>query len=188
MLDALRAYAIKHQIPIITDEGLNLMKSLIKEHHIKHVLEIGTAMGYSALAMAYEGCFVDTIERDLVMLDLAKENLMKYDLDHRINLIEANALEYEGPLKSYDLIFIDAAKAQYQKFFDKYVPCLSNDGIIVCDNLNFHHLDIHKVNRNTRQLIQKLHRFKEFLTHHSDFETTFLEIGDGMSLTKRKKK
>ena len=188
MVDALKSYAMTHQIPILSDEGLLLIKELIEKHHIKHVLEIGTAMGYSALQMASYGCFVDTMERDLIMIDLAKDNFLAYDKNHHINLITANALDYQGPLKTYDLIFIDAAKAQYQKFFDKYVPYLNKEGLIVCDNLNFHHLDIHKVNRNTRQLIQKLNRFKEFLHDHPDFNTTFLNIGDGMSVTQRKKR
>ena len=186
MLENLKAYAISHHIPIISDEGLLLIVDLIKKHHIKHVLEIGTAMGYSALAISKEGCFVDTIERDLIMIDLAKENFENYDKNHQITLIEANALDYEGPLKTYDLIFIDGAKAQYQKFFEKYERYLSNHGLIVCDNLNFHHLDIKKVNRNTRQLLNKLSLFKSYLTNHPTFQTTFYDIGDGMSVSKRK--
>ncbi|MDX9691518.1 MAG: class I SAM-dependent methyltransferase [Acholeplasmataceae bacterium] len=186
MLDVLKKYAIDHNIPILGDEGLLLIKNLIEKHHIKDVLEIGTAMGYSALAMSSFGCFVDTMERDLIMIDLAKENFARYDTNQNIRLIETNALTFDGELKSYDLIFIDAAKAQYIKFFEKYAPYLKKDGFIVCDNLNFHHLDIKKVNRNTRQLLNKIHQFKSFLMNNNDFITTFTDVGDGMSISKRK--
>ncbi|TNF08575.1 MAG: O-methyltransferase [Bacillota bacterium] len=185
MLEQLKTYAIAHHIPIISDEGLCFINELIIKNHIKHVLEIGTAMGYSALAMAQQGCYVDTIERDLVMIDLAKENFRVYDHENHITLIEANALDYEGPFKTYDLIFIDGAKAQYQKFFEKYERYLNKQGIIVCDNLNFHHLDIKKVNRNTRQLLNKLSLFKSYLENHPTYITHFYDTGDGMSVSKR---
>jgi predicted O-methyltransferase YrrM len=186
MLENLKAYALSHNIPIISDEGLKFILEIIEQNQVKHVLEIGTAMGYSALHMALSGCMVDTIERDLIMIDLAKDNFKEYDQKNQIKLIEANALDYDGPLQTYDLIFIDAAKAQYQKFFEKYEPFLNPNGVIICDNLNFHHLDIKKVNRNTRQLLNKLSLFKSFLNQHPYFTTTFYELGDGMSVSKRK--
>ena len=96
MLDVLKKYAIDHNIPILGDEGLLLIKNLIEKHHIKDVLEIGTAMGYSALAMSSFGCFVDTMERDLIMIDLAKENFARYDTNQNIRLIETNALTFDG--------------------------------------------------------------------------------------------
>ena len=186
MFDRIKQYAKDHQIPIIQDEGLLFLEEAIKKYHLIDVLEIGTAIGFSALHMASWGCLVDTMERDLVMIELAKENLSTYDKEHKINLIETNALLYEGNLKSYDLIFIEAAKAQYQKFFEKYISYLKPHGIVICDNLDFHHLDAQKVNRNTRQLLRKLNDFKTFLQNHQEFETTFHEVGDGMSLTRRK--
>ena len=186
MLEDLKEYAISHHIPIITDEGLAFMKDVIEKHKVTHVLEIGTAIGYSALALSHFGCYVDTIERDLVMIELAKENIKRYNHDHKVNLIEANALTYDGALSTYDLIFIDGAKAQYQKFFETYEKFLNPKGIILCDNLNFHHLDAKKVNRNTRQLLNKLKQFKEFLTHHPHYDTEFYDIGDGISVSKRK--
>jgi predicted O-methyltransferase YrrM len=81
------------------------------------------------------------------------------------------------------MIFIDAAKAQYQKFFNKFVPYLKKGGVVICDNLNFHHLNPSLVNRNTRQLIRKINEFKVFLEQHQDYKTTFFDIGDGMSIT-----
>lgn len=188
MLKDLKLYAKSHNIPIITDEGLAFLKEVIESYHVKQVLEIGTAIGYSALAISTFGCKVDTIERDLVMIELAKKNFSLYDHDQRVRLIEANALTYDGKLDSYDLIFIDGAKAQYQKFFEKYEKHLKLEGVIVCDNLNFHHLDASQVNRNTRQLLNKLKSFKLYLTNHPHFETIFYDLGDGVCLSKRKTK
>jgi predicted O-methyltransferase YrrM len=186
MLDQLKSYAKENNIPIIDDAGLLFLKTSIIDYQVKDVLEIGSAIGYSALAMASYGCQVDTMERDLYMLEICNKHLTDFDYNHQVKLIEADAIYYEGELRMYDLIFIDAAKAQYQRFFEKYSPYLKPNGIVICDNLRFHDLDVNKVNRNTRQLIKKLESFKVFLSKHEDYDTTFYQLGDGMSLTKRK--
>ena len=186
MIEALKTYAKAHHIPIITDDGLLFIQDVIKTHEIKDVLEIGTAIGYSAIAMALFGAKVDTIERNTDMQMLAKSNIAKHQLNHKVHLICADAITCDLPLKMYDMIFIDAAKAQYQLFFDKFSSCLKPEGIIVCDNLDFHHLDPATVNRNTRQLIRKIDHFKTYLKTHPLFETKYLNIGDGMSISKRR--
>ncbi|HBY65391.1 MAG TPA: SAM-dependent methyltransferase [Acholeplasmataceae bacterium] len=187
MLEELKAYAVMHHVPIINDEGLMFLKDSIETFQVKNVLEIGTAIGYSALAMASFGCKVDTFERDEEMIEQAKIHLDLMDIDSMIRLIPFDALTFKGALGAYDLIFIDAAKAQYERFFDKYVPYLNPNGIVICDNLRFHDLNPDKVNRHTRQLLRKISEFKEFLVNHPDFETSFYEIGDGMSVSQRKK-
>ncbi len=186
MLASLKLYATENHVPIICEDGLLFLESLIEAHHIKHILEIGTAIGYSALAMASLGCTVDTIEKDSYMIELAKKNFEVYDVNQQIKLIESDALTYDGELKIYDLIFIDAAKAQYQRFFEKYMPYLKPQGIIVCDNLKFHDLKPENVNRHTKQLLRKIESFKTFLQEHSDYETSFYDHGDGMSVSQRK--
>ncbi len=183
MLDELKQYAKAYSIPIICDDGLLFLKNTIEKHHIKDVLEIGTAIGYSAIFMAKQGCFVTTFERNEKMIQEAKKNIKSFG--NQIELICEDALLYEGSLRKYDMIFIDAAKAQYKKFFEKFSPYLNENGMIICDNLNFHHLDSTKVNRNTRQLMNKIKQFKEFLINHQDYETTFYDDGDGMSITKK---
>ncbi len=188
MLETLKQYANDYQVPIITDEGLDVLLDVIRKNNIKHVLEIGSAIGYSALAMASLGVSVDTFERDEDMIKEAKKNIKLYDEHHLVNLITADALTYDGALKTYDLIFIDAAKSQYMRFFEKYSQHLSEDGVIVCDNLYFHHLDIDVVtNKHTKALLKKLAKFRSFLEQHQTFETTFIAKGDGLSLSKRKK-
>lgn len=183
MLKDLKQYAKDHVIPIICDDGLLFLKDVIKSHHIKDVLEIGTAIGYSAIFMAEQGCNVLTFERNDKMVEQAKINIESYK--NQIKIIHQDALLFNQELGLFDMIFIDAAKAQYQKFFNKFVPYLKKDGIVVCDNLNFHHLDPSLVNRNTRQLIRKINEFKVFLEQHHEYETTFYDTGDGMSITKK---
>ncbi len=183
MLEVLKQYAKAHLIPIICDDGLLFLKQTIEAYKIKHVLEIGTAIGYSAIFMASQGCHVTTMERNEEMIKLAKKHIKAF---HQIKLIECDALLYEeGFNQKFDMIFIDAAKAQYKKIFEKYTPYLNEGGIVVCDNLNFHHLDKTKVNRNTRQLINKLEQFKEFLENHDLYHTQFFDDGDGMSITRK---
>lgn len=187
MLEEMKKYAMSHRVPIICDEGLTFLNEQIKKYKVKQVLEIGTAIGYSALYMAQLGCHVDTFERNQHMIDLAQKNFSLYDQAHDIRLIQSDALLYDQPLdQTYDLIFIDAAKAQYQKFFEKFAPYLNDGGVIVCDNLAFHHLDKQKVNRNTRQLIHKLEKFIDYLKQHPLYDTEFYDVGDGMSVTRRK--
>lgn len=188
MFNELKQYAKDHHIPIIYDDGLLFLKRLIESNHIKNVLEIGTAIGYSALQMASFGCDVDTFERDDKLAIIASDNVRKFHYEEKVRVIHHDALHPYDGLKTYDMIFIDAAKAQYQKFFEIYQTYLNPDGIIVCDNLSFHHLKKENVNRHTKQLLGKIERFKQFLMNHPDFETTFDEVGDGMSVSKRRKR
>lgn len=183
MLKHLKQYAKVHQIPIICDDGLLFLKDVIKDYDIKNVLEIGTAIGYSAIFMAEQGCHVTSFERNDEMMNQARDNIRPYE--NQIRVIHMDALLFDKELDLYDMIFIDAAKAQYQKFFNKFTPYLKKGGIVVCDNLDFHHLDPNKVNRNTRQLMRKISEFKIYLKTLEDYETKFFDIGDGMSITKK---
>lgn len=186
MLSRIKEYALKNNVPIITDAGLLFLKAAIIDYQIKDVLEIGTAVGYSALAMASYGCIVDTFERDEEMIHQAQIHFDLFDDQKVIRLIPFDALTYDQELRTYDLIFIDAAKAQYKNFFEKYTKYLKEDGIVICDNLKFHDLKPENVNRHTRQLLRKIDTFKNYLTMHSDFNTTFFDVGDGMSISQRK--
>ncbi len=185
MLKELKNYAQTNSIPIICENGLAFLQRLIEKHQVKNVLEIGTAVGYSALAMASFGCKVTTFEKNEKMIELAKKNFRSFDLKKQIHLIAEDALLYNRELGVYDLIFIDGSKAQYQRFFEKYSSNLAQNGIIVCDNLAFHHLNPKLVNRNTRQLMGKIERFKLFLKNNEDFLTTFYECGDGISVSRK---
>jgi predicted O-methyltransferase YrrM len=187
MIDELKEIAIRDHVPILSDDGLDLVATLIKAYGVQTVLEIGTAIGYSAISMASLGVSVDTIERADEMISEAEKHVRIYDTNRMVRLIYADALTYEGLNGSYDMIFIDAAKAQYRRLFEKYEKHLNPQGIIVCDNMRFHDLKPENVSRHTRQLLKKIAMFKTFLQGHDGFETTFFDhVGDGMSVSRRR--
>ncbi|MEC9484920.1 MAG: O-methyltransferase [Candidatus Izemoplasma sp.] len=190
LLITLREYAKEHNVPIITREGERFLNQLIALSNAKHILEIGTAIGYSAISMTKKHpVTITTIERDPSMIEAAKQNFNKADVTDRITLIEADALNYEPkPKIMFDLIFIDAAKAQYIKFFEKYTPFLKVGGIVVTDNLLFHGLIDQDVDsRNLRQLLRKLDNFNQYIVSKADYDTEIYSIGDGMSVSIKRK-
>lgn len=188
--------ALEGNVPIIQDEALKLILFLVKTKKVTKVLELGTAVGYSAISIASStGAFVDSVEINEKMYEQAKQNVINTGLEDKIKLFNADALEMDINLLSgkYGLIFIDAAKAQYQKFFEKYTPLLEKDGIVIIDNLLFHgfvpeFVETHDVSgsRNLRGLARKIDRFNRWLISNEDYDTTFLDIGDGMALSIKK--
>lgn len=192
LIDEIRNYAILKDIPIMQVEGLSFLCSLIKEKNIKHILEIGTAIGYSASVMHLSNiCYVTSIERDDKMFDVAKENINKLMINDYVNLVFGDALcSFEKVSnKTYDLIFIDAAKGQYQKFFEIYSKLLNDNGIIVCDNLAFHGLVENTplgASRNLKNLLKKIRTFIIYLKENELYDTSFFNIGDGISVSKKK--
>lgn len=190
LLVSLKMYALENNVPIITDEGINFINQIIKISKVKKVLEIGTAIGYSAINMALKNkILITSIERNDEMYQIAKENIEKAGLQNSIELINKDALDIdETKLSSYDLIFIDAAKAQSVNFFNKFKCLLNDGGLIVTDNLLFHDLVDQKAEtRNLRQLIRKIDNFNKFVVEQKDFETYLYQIGDGMSLSIKRK-
>lgn len=183
----LKKYAKENHVPIILDEGLDFLLETIKKYNVKDVLEIGTAIGYSAINMALLGTAVTSIERDPKMYEQAILNVKDFNLADKIEIIFNDALTPNLVSKEYDLLFIDAAKGQYEKFFNLYTPYLRKGGIVVCDNMNFHELtkveDLTTLSRGVRGLVKKLNSFKTFLKNNDDYKTTFYEIGDGMTLS-----
>lgn len=194
VLEKLREKAIADNIPIMQTEGLTFMCDKLNECQASSVLEIGSAIGYSAIYMAshVEGLKIDTIERDEVRHLQAKQNVSDFNLNDRITLHFADALEFDESLLKhapYDLLFIDAAKAQYQKFFEKYVGYVKDDGMILVDNLDFHGMifDIEHINnRNTKQLVKKIKRFKEWILNNENYESEYYPVGDGIVLIRKK--
>ena len=120
------------------------------------------------------------------------KNVSEFNLNNQITLHLADALEFDESLLKhapYDLLFIDAAKAQYQKFFEKYVGYVKEDGIILVDNLDFHGMifDIEHINnRNTKQLVKKIKRFKEWILNNENYESEYYPVGDGIVLIRKK--
>ena len=186
----IKEYAHEHHVPIMQDEGIDFICDYIKKNNVKKILEIGSAIGYSAIRFASitDDILVTTIERDTDRYNEALKNINDNNLAHRITIINGDALEtsIDG---DFDLIFIDAAKSQYIKFFNKYKDNLTKTGVIISDNLSFHGMveDISLTNnRNTRQLVSKIRKYIEFLETNPDFDTTFYKVGDGVSVSKKK--
>ena len=183
-------YASINNIPIMQKDGIEFLLKYIKENNIKNILEIGTAIGYSSIRMALldEDIFITTIERDEDRYNEAKNNINSFNLQNRIKLIYKDALEVELN-DQFDLIFIDAAKAQNIKFFEKYKRNLKNNGTIITDNMYFHGLifksDKDIDSRNLRQLMRKLKNYHKFLKENKEYKTEFIDLGDGIAITKK---
>jgi len=190
MLKELEQYAKEHNIPIMQPEGIAFMINYIKEHHIKSILEIGSAIGYSAIQMALvnKQVKVYTIERDKKRYEEAVKNITKFNLNNQITIVNGDALDIKIEDK-FDLIFIDAAKSQYIKFFELFKHNLNDNGVIISDNLSFHGLVEQKErieSKNLRQLVNKIRLYIDFLNNNQEFETVFFNIGDGISVSKKK--
>lgn len=190
LIEEMETYAKEHDVPIMQKEGIDFMCSFISEHHCTSILEIGSAIGYSAIRMAMldPNVKVVTIERDDERYALAVENIAKAGLQNQITLLHGDALETEIT-GSFDLLFIDAAKAQYTHFFERYEGLLQQGGYVITDNLKFHGLVEHKelaTSRNLRQLVTKIGRFVDYLKAREDFETEFYDFGDGVGISRKK--
>lgn len=183
-------YAKENNIPIMQKDGIEFLTNYIKEHNVKKILEIGCAIGYSAIRMCLvrDDISVVTVERDESRYKEAIKNIKEFNLEKRINVIFDDAFNVDLSDK-FDLIFIDAAKSQYIKFFEKFKNNLSNNGVIVSDNLDFHglvHKDLNQIeSRNVRGIVRKLNNYIEFLNTNKEFKTDFYSIGDGIGISYR---
>ena len=190
-IEDLRLNALDNNIPIMQDEGIEFLLNFIKENNIKRILEIGTAVGYSAIKMASldDNITITSIERDEERYNEAVKNVSDFKLNDRITLIYDDAFNVELDNK-FDLIFIDAAKGKNIEFFEKFKVNLSDSGYIITDNLKFHgyvDMELSSIeSRNIRGLVRKIRNYLDFLKNNKEFETTFFDLGDGVSVSKRK--
>lgn len=187
-IQEIKNYAEENNVPIMTDEGITFLTNYIVKHKIKKILEIGTAIGYSAIMMALTDPEVEvtTIERDEKRYLEAVRNIKKFQLEDRIHLIYKDAFDVKLSEK-FDLIFIDAAKAQNIKFFEMFEDNLNKKGTIITDNMNFHGLvdkdETEIQSRSLRALIRKIKAYTDFLKENTKYETDFLDIGDGLAIS-----
>lgn len=182
--------AKEENIPIIEKDSIKFIMKYIKLNNVKSILEIGTAVGYSAILMASvsDDIEITTIERDEKRYIRAVANVNECGLDKRIEVVFQDALEANLSGRSYDIIFIDAAKAQNIKFFEKFSHYLSPNGIIITDNMNFHGLvneNKESLSKNVNGIIRKIEEYKEYLRENKEFTTKFYDIGDGLSISYR---
>ena len=191
-LKEMEKYAENESVPIIEKKSIAFIMKYIEENNIKNILEIGSAIGYSAILMASakENVYVTTIERDEKRYMECVKNVKACQMDKKINVVYQDALELNLPEStSFDMIFIDAAKGQYINFFEKYKYFLKDNGTIITDNLKFHgYVGKSETieSKNLRQLVGKIESYIDFLKNNNEFETTFYDIGDGLSVSKKK--
>lgn len=189
----IKKYALENKVPIMMDDGIDFLTTFIIKNQIKSVLEIGTAIGYSAIMMALvnPGITVTSIERDEVRYLEALKNIKKLNLENRITLIFRDALDVKLSDK-FDLIFIDAAKSQSIRFFEQFSRNLNKNGYIITDNMDFHgyvRKDESEIkSKNLRQLVRKIKKYRVFLEENTDYQTEFYSIGDGISVSMKKDK
>lgn len=186
-ISEIKEYAKRNSIPIVMDKGGEFICQTIRERGCKKILEIGSAIGYSSINFANisPDIYVRTIEIDIDRYSRAVDNIRNCGLEDRIIITNEDALDAKVDEK-FDLIFIDAAKAQYEKFFEKYKHNLSENGVIITDNLFFHGMVENPElthNYSTIKLLRKIRKFVSFLQLNPEFKTTINNIGDGVSLS-----
>jgi predicted O-methyltransferase YrrM len=187
-------YALENKVPIMELVGIEALLQLLRIQNSIKILEVGTAIGYSALRMAEalpNACIV-TIERDIDRIQAAEEYIGRSKHGEQVILIKGDALEVEELVREkapYDTIFVDAAKGQYQKFFEMYSKYLSVDGIIITDNVLFKGLVTQSEieSKRIRNLVRKIDSFNQWLMNHPDYHTVILPVGDGIAISKKKR-
>ena len=187
----LKDYAERENVPIMQDDGIDFLTSFIVKKQIKNVLEIGTAIGYSAIMMAISSpnTHITTIERDETRYMEALKNIKKFNLEDRITLIFNDALNVNLD-DEYDLIFIDAAKGKNKDFFEHFENNLTRDGYIITDNMYFHgYVNMNEEDipsKNIQGIVRKIKDYTYFLENHMIYKTTIYNIGDGVAVTERR--
>lgn len=194
LTEEMEHYAEEHHVPIMDDAGLNTLIGLLQIQQPVRILEIGSAIGYSAirLAKAFPDAFIYTVERDEERYLKAVEHIERSGLTERIRIVHEDALELDTgklPEEPFDALFIDAAKGQYQKFFEKYSPFISTKGVIYCDNMFMHGavlLDDADLPKRNRTMIRNLHTFTQWAMDNEAYDTSLLPVGDGILIAVKK--
>ena len=192
-IQKIKRSAEERSIPIMQDEGIDFLLSFIAKKGVKNILEIGTAIGYSAIKMALvsSDVHITTIEKDEIRYLEALKNIKKLGLEKQITLIFNDALNVEFDNdESFDLIFIDAAKGKNTDFFVHFEKYLSKDGVIITDNMDFHGYVMMNEedipSKNIRGLVRKIKDYIYFLENNMQYKTIIYKIGDGIAVTERR--
>ena len=190
-ISLIKEYAHRENIPIMQDDGIEFLTSFIEKKGIKNILEIGTAIGYSAIMMSLvnSNIHITTIERDEIRYMEALKNIKKFGLEDRITLIFNDALNVELSDK-FDLIFIDAAKGKNKEFFNRFEANLSESGYIITDNMGFHgYVEMAEEDlpsKNIVGIVRKIKDYIYFLENNMLYKTIIYKIGDGIAVTERR--
>lgn len=187
--EKIRNSARKKNIPVMKEDGMNFIVSFLEQHtEVRDILEVGTAVGLSAMMMASIrwDMTVDTLEIDPAMYDQAAKNIQENGFANRIHVFLTDGADFLSD-KVYDMILIDAAKSQYRRYLEHFLRNARKGTIFVFDNLNFHGIVDNNAlshNRSTIQMVHKIKIFREHLLNDSRFETQFYkDIGDGIAIS-----
>ena len=190
-LKDLKQNSLERHIPIIMDETLEVIAKYLKQNKPKKILEIGTAVGYSAICFSEylaENGKIDTIERDEERIIEAKKNIKEMKLEEVIHIYEGDAVEILPTLnEKYDMVFIDAAKGKYPFFLKEALRLLNNGGIIFADNILYKGYVMSDYNKHKqRTAVRNLREYIKAVTENETLETEILEVGDGLAISKIK--
>ena len=190
-LEKIKLKALNEHIPIIMDDTLEVIAKILTEKKPKRILEIGAAVGYSAMCFSKylaEDGLIDTIERDEERIEEAKRNFKKVEVENKINLYEGDAVEILPTLnEKYDVVFIDAAKGKYPFFLKEALRMLKQDGIIFADNILYKGYVMSDYNKHKqRTAVRNLREYIKETTENPNLETEILEVGDGLAISKMK--
>ncbi len=187
-LEIIKQNALKEHIPIIMDDTLDVMAKYLTQLKPNRILEIGTAVGYSAMCfskfLSKDGV-IDTIERDEERIKQAKENIKKVGLEDKIKIYEGDAVEILPILnEKYDAVFIDAAKGKYPFFLKESLRMLNVNGIIFADNILYKGYVMSDYNKHKqRTAVRNLREYIKEISENTNLETEILEVGDGLAIS-----
>ena len=190
-LEKIKKKALEDHIPIIMDDTLEVMAKYLSKERPKRILEIGTAVGYSAICFTEflsEGGLIDTIERDEERVKEAKENIKKAEVEDKINIFEGDAVEILPTMNGkYDAVFIDAAKGKYPFFLKEALRMINKNGIIFADNILYKGYVLSDYNKHKqRTAVRNLREYIKETSENPNLETEILEVGDGLAISRIK--
>ena len=190
-LEKIKQKALENHIPIIMDDTLEVIEKELNENPPKRILEIGAAVGYSAMCFSEflaENGVIDTIERDEERIQEAKENFKNVGVENKINLYEGDAVEILPTLnEKYDMVFIDAAKGKYPFFLKESLRMINDNGIIFADNILYKGYVMSDYNKHKqRTAVRNLREYIKEVSENPNLETEILEVGDGLAISKIK--
>lgn len=190
-LEKIKQKALEDKIPIIMDDTLEVIDEILSKDKPEKILEIGTAVGYSAICFSKylkENGRIDTIEREEDRVIQAKENIKRAEVEEKINILFGDAVEILPTLKDkYDVIFIDAAKGKYPFFLKEALRMLNSNGIILADNVLYKGYVMSDYNKHKqRTAVRNLREFLKELDENEELEVKVLEVGDGLAIARKK--
>ncbi len=183
--------ALEEHIPIIMDDTLEVVDKILTDINPKKILEIGTAVGYSAICFSEylaENGVIDTIEREEERVIEARKNIKNAGVEDKINIYLGDAVEVLPTFNDkYDVIFIDAAKGKYPFFLEQAIRLINNNGVIIADNILYKGYVMSDYNKHKqRTAVRNLRQYLKDVQENPNFETEILEVGDGLAISKRR--